>query len=438
MYARQGPLPDRIIIFCRYPVPGRSKTRLIPALGPVGAADLHRRLTEKTLTTVKAIAWRHHTEVEIRFEGGSESMMKQWLGPDTILLRQEPGGLGQRMQAAFQNAFQSGCRKVVLLGTDIPELKADHLEDALNALMDQDLVLGPSTDGGYWLMGLRRPANVFHGIKWGTEEVLDQTISLAKEQGLSVHLIDPLTDLDTEEDLRGWRHDKQGLTPYLSVIIPTLNEAANIEAAIHSAKDDDAEVIVVDGGSTDDTVARALNTGVRVELCQKGRAVQQNRGTTVARGSVLLFLHADTRLPGGFVSHIFEALMEPCTLAGAFRFKSDLRHPGMKLIEFLINFRARFLGLPYGDQCLFIRRKVFESLGGFPEVPIAEDLFLVRRISKLGRIRIAPTHVLTSARRWRTLGLFRTTLINQIIVVGIYLGVSPHTLASFYRAKLRH
>ncbi|MFH1628282.1 MAG: glycosyltransferase family 2 protein, partial [Pseudomonadota bacterium] len=181
----------------------------------------------------------------------------------------------------------------------------------------------------------------------------------------------------------------------------------------------------------------AARTGVRVESSPRGRALQQNRGAELAEGSVLLFLHADTHLPDSYVTHVFETLIDPMTSAGAFRFRSDLNRPAMKGIAFLANFRSRFLKLPYGDQGLFVRKPVFDRVGGFPDVPIAEDLFLVRRLAKRGRIRIASADVTTSARRWLVLGLLRTTLINQIIVAGCYLGVSPHTLAPLER-NFRH
>ena len=121
------------------------------------------------------------------------------------------------------------------------------------------------------------------------------------------------------------------------------------------------------------------------------------------------------------------------TVAGAFRFKTNLENPLMKVIELMTNIRSQYFKLPYGDQGLFIRKSVFEAVGGFPEVPIAEDLFLVRRLSKKGRIRTAPVHVVTSGRRWQTLGLFRTTLINQVILACCFLGISPSTLSSLYR-----
>jgi hypothetical protein len=127
--------------------------------------------------------------------------------------------------------------------------------------------------------------------------------------------------------------------------------------------------------------------------------------------------------------------MDRKTVAGAFRFKTDFDHPFMKVIEFVANIRSRYLKLPYGDQGLFIRKSVFESMGGFPEVPIAEDLFLLRRLSKYGNIRIAPAHALTSARRWQTLGMLHTTMINYIILIGCCLGFSPGALVSMYRFK---
>ena len=425
----QNPPIDRLIVFGRYPVPGRSKTRLIPAFGPAWAADLQRQLTEKIVATAEAFALQRGVNVEVCFEGGSEQKMRRWLGPDVSLSRQTPGDLGTRMYAAFQR----GCRCAVLIGTDIPELRVDHLRQAFDALSENDLVIGPSRDGGYWLIGLNRPVRLFEGIKWGTRAVFAQTLALANGQGLRVKELDYLTDIDTEEELKELLPDWTEKGPYVSVIIPALNEALNIEKTISSARNRDAEVIVVDGGSGDDTVAQAIRAGARIEKSSRGRAVQQNRGASVARGSVLLFLHADTHLPHGYINHIFEALMDPGTVAGAFRFKTDLDHPLMKLIELATNIRSRYLKLPYGDQGLFFRRTVFEGVGGFPEVSIAEDLFLMHRISKQGRIGIAPVHAVTSGRRWQTRGLLRTTLLNQVIVAGCCLGISPRVLSRLYQ-----
>ncbi len=433
MINHQNPPIDRLIVFGRYPVPGRTKTRLIPALGPAGAAYLQRQLTEKIVEKAEAFALGRGVNVEVCFEGGSEQKMRCWLGSDLPLSRQAQGDLGTRMYAAFLTAFLRGCSRAVLIGTDIPELTTDHLRQAFDALSENDLVIGPSRDGGYWLIGLNSPACLFEGIKWGSRAVLGQTLALANGQGLRVKELDYLTDIDTEKELRERLPDRTEKTPYVSVIIPALNEALNIEKTISKARNRDAEVIVVDGGSGDDTVAQAIRAGARIEKSSRGRAVQQNRGASVAHGRVLLFLHADTHLPDGYINHIFEALMDSETVAGAFRFKTDLDHPLMKLIEFATNIPSRYLKLPYGDQGLFFRRAVFEAVGGFQEVSIAEDLFLMHRISKQGRIGIVPVHAMTSGRRWQTRGLLRTTLINQIIVAGCCLGISSRVLAKLYR-----
>jgi len=423
---------DRIILFGRYPVPGKTKTRLIPGLGPAGAAELQRRLTEKTLETLKQVGSRIDIEIEVCLDGGTKAKAGRWLGKDLLYSQQAPGDLGERMHAAFQEAFQQGCRRVVLVGTDIPGLKTRHLEEAFRAFEDRDLVLGPSTDGGYWLMGLNRRINLFRNIRWGTGDVLEQTLSAARGFGLGFCQLDPLTDVDTEEDLRLLLPGLAVHRPYVSVIIPALNESAGIERAVQSALDTDAEVIVVDGGSTDDTSVRAEKAGARVEHSARGRALQQNRGAARAGGKVLLFLHADTRLPRGYVAHVFETLMYPKTTAGAFRFRTDRKGALIRLVKFLTNIRARCFQLPYGDQGLFLRRALFENIGGFPETAIAEDLFLVRRISKRGRVGIAPAEAVTSARRWNRIGVVRTTVINQMILAGCLLGISPDKLACLY------
>jgi rSAM/selenodomain-associated transferase 2 len=242
-------------------------------------------------------------------------------------------------------------------------------------------------------------------------------------------------DMDSFEDIKAHASEWIRTSPYLSVVIPALNEEKNISTTIKNIRDRDAEIIVVDGGSTDHTVERASQAGARVVKSPKGRAIQLNAGAAEAKGVILLFLHADTLLPKDYVAQIFEALMNAKVVAGAFRFKTTLQHPLMKAIECMANLRSRFLHLPYGDQGLFIKKALLGELGGFPEVPIAEDLFMVRRINKRGRIGILSSYAVTSARRWQTLGLIRTTLINQIILAGCFLGISPAKLAPLYRVR---
>jgi len=437
MFGSQDLQDDRLIIFGRYPVPGQTKTRLIPDLGPAGAAELQRQLTEKALTTARAYTQGRGIELGFYFEGGNTKKMSQWLGSGMIFSEQEPGDLGVRMRAAFLKSFQSGRRRVVLIGTDIPGLSIDLLDKAFEALTGHDVVIGPSTDGGYWLIGMQHPVNLFQDIDWGTETVFEQTIALAKKQGMGVHLLNPLTDIDTVEDLTALSSDLTQRRPYVSIIIPTLNEEDIIESTIHRARNRDAEIIVVDGGSTDGTIARAAGTGACVVTASCGRANQQNRGAELAGGRMLLFLHADTHLPDDYIGHIFEAMMDPMTATGAFRFKTDLETPLIKVIEFMTNLRSIYFKMPYGDQGLFIRKALFESMGGFPDLPIMEDFELMRRIKKKGRVITLPVSVITSGRRWLNLGVVKTTIINQIVIAAYFMGVSPGRIALWYQNKRR-
>ncbi|NWF54186.1 MAG: TIGR04283 family arsenosugar biosynthesis glycosyltransferase, partial [Syntrophaceae bacterium] len=173
--------------------------------------------------------------------------------------------------------------------------------------------------------------------------------------------------------------------------------------------------------------------GVRVIHSPRGRGRQMNLGAREASGDVLLFLHADTRLPEGFAPCIRGILSRPGISAGAFLFHLDARSPGLSLIQKIANWRSRVFQFPYGDQGIFLKKGLFEELGGYPEMPIMEDYELIRRLKKRGRIYTAPLPALTSARRWEELGVWRTTILNQIIVLAYYLGISPRTLARWYR-----
>jgi len=423
----------RLILFGRYPVPGHTKTRLIPTLGALGAAELQRWLTEKSLVTAMA-AGLPNASLAFCYTGGDPGQVKRWLGlpPDQTIL-QRGSDLGARMRAALFDAIDQGCRQAVLVGTDIPGLTAGHLDAAFDALNRHDLVLGPSEDGGYWLVGLRCKAELFQGIAWGTANVLSQTLAAAKKLGLSSTCLPALHDLDTADDLIQGLSPDAWRGPYLSVVIPTLNEEDAIASAIQSARSPESEVIVADGGSRDRTIDIARACGATVIAAPRGRARQQNAGAARARGKVLLFLHADTVLPANYGLQVFEALLDSRAVAGAFQFRTDYVHWGMRLIEKTVRLRSARFQIPYGDQALFMPKAVFEKAGGFPQTPVAEDLYLARRLGRLGRIVMAPGFAVTSGRRWQEIGVWRAALINYLIAIGCLAGADPRRLAPLYR-----
>ncbi|MEO1069865.1 MAG: TIGR04282 family arsenosugar biosynthesis glycosyltransferase [Cyanobacteria bacterium J06638_6] len=195
----------QLLMFSRYPEPGHTKTRLIPHLGPEGAAALQRHMTEHVLRRVTAAAQRLPLAITVHFSGGTQSQMQAWLGADVTCYPQAMGSLGDRLGAAFQQSFDQGYSSAIAIGSDCPALDYGHLAAALASLTRVDVVLGPATDGGYYLIGLGRPElALFHAIDWGTDRVLTQTLAVAASQGLSVELLSPLTDIDRPEDLPQW------------------------------------------------------------------------------------------------------------------------------------------------------------------------------------------------------------------------------------------
>ena len=195
-------MKEKLIVFTRYPEPGKTKTRLIPVLGKEGAAKLHKQMTEGTISQAKQLKKTRQLSVEVYFTGGSQELMQAWLGNDIFYQTQVTGDLGIKMAAAFEISFNFGVEKVVLIGTDCPGLNADLIAKAFNELDGQDLVLGPALDGGYYLIGLRRVVpEIFMGINWGTAEVLAQSVAIARNLNLAIAYLSPLADIDRPEDL---------------------------------------------------------------------------------------------------------------------------------------------------------------------------------------------------------------------------------------------
>jgi hypothetical protein len=473
---------ERLIIFTRYPHPGKAKTRLIPALGAEGAAQLHRQMTEHTLTQVRSWVKAGSRWLEIWFSGAAtdQQAIQDWLGADRVYRLQGGGDLGDRMKEAFEAAFAAGMERVVIIGTDCPELDAKLLLQAFQALQTQDVVLGEATDGGYYLIGLRRLVpELLTGIDWGTDRVLQQTLERAKAACLSLTLLPPLADIDRPEDLAVWERIQARQPPQISVIIPVLNEAKTIQSVLRTLRSSslpdadskvgveaaslpqdsltnlqefaanqfleseaieriEIEILVVDGGSQDETRSLAQRAGATVIDSMPGRACQMNTGATVAQGEILLFLHADTQIPADFVAQVKATLAQPGVVAGAFELKIAGKGWGLRWVEWGVKWRSRLLQLPYGDQAIFLRATTFRQVGGFPDLPIMEDFVLVRSLQKMGKVAIASASVITSARRWQKLGVLRTTLINQLIIWGYFCGIAPERLADLYHwAKVK-
>ncbi len=224
----------------------------------------------------------------------------------------------------------------------------------------------------------------------------------------------------------------------ISVIIPVYREQEAIADVInHLRRLEDSgpgEIIVVDGEPDQSTIASLRVDGVRRVAAEQGRAVQMNRGAALASGDVLLFLHADTFLPPNALSLVRRALSDRECVAGAFALGFDADRPIFRITERYVALRTRMTRIPFGDQAIFIRRGYFEALGGYTNIPLMEDVDLMRRIRRRGdRIALVPAKVKTSPRRYEQEGILRATLRNLALQFLFTVGVPPERLARWYK-----
>jgi rSAM/selenodomain-associated transferase 2 len=225
------------------------------------------------------------------------------------------------------------------------------------------------------------------------------------------------------------------MRPRVAVIVPVLDELAELPALaaeLARLQRAAAEVVVVDGGSTDGTRAALGGLGVAVVDASRGRARQMNAGARATSAPILVFLHADTRLPDGALDAIAGAI-DAGAAGGCFRVRIDSPDPRLAVAAAIINMRSRLIASATGDQAIFVRRDLFDRLGGYRELALCEDLDLVTRLRRHGRFALADGEVTTSARRWHGHGVMRTIALMWTLSLGYHLGVSPNRLARWYR-----
>jgi uncharacterized protein len=427
-----SPEPALVLVFLKAPRLGSVKTRLAREVGSAEAVRIYRLLVERQMTAIPA-EWR----TEIRFspdDAGTE--MRVWLGDRFTYRPQGEGDLGARLARGFEDAFRHGAGRVIAIGGDCPELDAETLVGAAGHLDANDLVLGPARDGGYYLIGLRRPApRIFAGIPWSTAAVLAATLARSAESGLRHALLAMKEDID---DLPGWRRHEARTAAQaasLAIIIPALNEATHIRSTLAAAQArlPAAPIVVVDGGSGDGTAALAAAAGARVIASPRGRGVQCRMGASAVAAEWLLFLHADTLLPANAAGVIARFIASPTTQIATFRLRFDTGGWLLRACGWCTRFDSVFTR--FGDQGILVRRTFYEAIGGFAAWPLFEDVDLLRRARRKTKVHSLPAAVTTSARRFERRGNFRQQCLNARLLLRYLCGASPEVLAAVYRTE---
>lgn len=401
-----------VIVFTRVPAAGRTKTRMMPYLSPRECKELHccflRDIAVQCRKTGADIFVCYTPE-------GEPGELKRVFGERAEYIPQEGEGLGERMEHGICRVLSKGYEACVLIGADIPEIRSGDLCRAFAKLKDCDVVFGPTEDGGYYLVGMKRLyREVFDGQSYGHGSVLENTERALAAAGLSTGRVGMLWDLDTRKDLEGFRERMRDLRwlqktetgKYLqkklriSVIVPIYNEEKTIGSLIGQleALRGKCEILLVDGGSTDRTLER-IPPEFQVLHSRKGRAAQMNLGAMESHGDVLFFLHCDSELPERALAQIRYVMKD--YRAGCFGIAFHSRNFFMWTCRVISNHRVKDRKVMFGDQGIFLTRELFFQAGMFPELPIMEDYQFSLTLKEMGvKLGMAKRRIYTSDRRF--------------------------------------
>lgn len=362
-----------------------------------------------------------------------------------ILTKLNNNDLGHCIHSIMTAIQQQGYDKVLLIGSDAPSLPVDYIRECQDKLQTHDVVFGPADDGGYYLIGARQALPDLISVRWKDMAPALKARHLSIGLGPIWYDVDYIEDLwHLEKDLVNQKGARKKLEDWIaqlqkvSIIIPVLNEKPRIEPLVThlSQLTPEPEIIFVDGGSQDGTLAEIKRLGVLSFSSQKAnRGHQLNMGARAAHGEILLFLHADTLIDQKAYTAMIDSLRQIDVLGGAFSYtltgsEEDWR---LRVIEQGVAFRTNRLKMPYGDQGFFIKRGAWDEIvGPFQEIALMEDVEWFKRLKDTGQYVLLPEPVETSPRRILKKGWIKSSVLNFWLVSLYHLGIDPETLAYFY------
>ena len=427
-------------------MPGATKTRLMPYYSAEKCAELHRCFLKDMAREMK----KTDADIIVAYTGGEPVYLRDTFGKKANFILQRGNDLGQKMENAFADVFSMGYDRVILTGTDIPELKADSVNTAFDMLDRFDVVLGPTSDGGYYLIGMKKLHHEAFNVKlYGVSTVFEETLGSIRRSGLSAGAADEYSDIDDKDDIASLRNrirkdptaigadTRRFLRNNLSVsvVVPVFNESKTITRMMDQLRPykDEAEIIFVDGHSTDGTRS-VIGDEFKVVMCEKGRGKQLNAGALASGGDILFFLHCDSVLPKRFLDEIRRCVMKKPF--GCFGVRFDSHNFFMLTNRIISNYRALIRGIAFGDQGMFIERKLFFEAGMFPEIPVMEDYEFSLKMKRKGyRPVMARRRLRTSSRRYgrNTLSIIKTEMLMWHLRALYRRGEDPGKIKTLYK-----
>ena len=436
-----------LVIFCKRPTLGVGKQRVAASLGSHRALELAELLLDAALED--AAAWQG--DVVIAPANPADQQWAAELLPAAHVIPQLGTNLGERINHVDQLIRNAGAKRVLYIGTDAPGLTSAVLRQAEGELDNHDVVFIPAEDGGVTVMGARQAWPDLGQLPWETDKLGAALDRACSGKGLTCSQLDPGYDIDTWGDLRAAQGSLAGDTrpsranlcqwatqqENISIIVPVMRDAAALRELLTTLtpmRTEVCEVLIVDGDRNKEIENLCAHFAARYVASAPCRGKQMAAGAELATGNIFWFIHADCE-PLAAAPELIRAHINCGQIGGYFRFRFRGKRNWQKaLLEACTNWRAK-MGTPYSDQALFMTRDAYERVGGFPELPLFEEVELVRKLRAMGSFTAVDAAVNVSPRRWERDGWATRTLHNRLLAVGYALGIHPAKLALHYQRR---